>query len=349
MHYGQHMNSVDSQLPLSCDKNLKALNSLALPSVADFYIKAQTVDEILAAALMARSKQWPIYILGGGSNTVFPTAFHGLVIHIALKGIERLREDENHVYLQVAAGEIWDDFLQYCLQHDYFGLENMAIIPGTVGAAPIQNIGAYGLEVAEFIESVEAVDLHNGQKTVFMAEQCAFSYRDSIFKQQPNRYVITSVILRLNKTFNANLTYQALADVLTDETATAKALRKAVIDLRTSRLPDPNVLPNAGSFFKNPVVSEAAFLTLQNRYANIPHYPQPKGLVKLPAAWLIEQCGWRGRRMGDVGMYEKQALVLVNYADANFSDVSQLAAKIIADVEEKFAVILEPEPVFVGQ
>lgn len=335
-------------LALQQNVDLKAFNTLSLPVLADYYFKAQTVADVKAAAAFAKEKNLPIYILGGGSNTVFNQRYQGLVLHVDLKGIAVVSDTENEVVLEVAAGESWDQFLQYCLAHDYYGLENMAIIPGTVGAAPIQNIGAYGKEVARYITAVNVIDLQTGTEQVLPADQCAFAYRDSIFKQQPDRYFVSSVLFRVAKTFTADLSYQALADAFKSQSVTAQNLRDAVIALRTSRLPDPAVLPNAGSFFKNPVVSREQFIQLKESYPTLPSYPQEDGSVKLPAAWLIEQAGWRGKRLLDVGMYDKQALVLVNYAKGDYQQVRALADQVISDVLTKFAVELEPEPIFVG-
>lgn len=331
--------------------SLQTMNTLRLPVTAAYYLKADNQAAIEQGLQFADAENLPVFILGGGSNTVFSPVFPGLVIHVALRGIEILSEDENTVVIKVAAGEVWDDFLRYCLDNACYGLENLAIIPGTVGAAPIQNIGAYGKEVAHYIEHVHVLDRRaskeSGRHTVLLREQCRFAYRDSIFKQQPGRYLVTAVVFRLHKRFTADLSYQALAAVLAGRDISAAVVREAVIQLRNSRLPDPAVLPNAGSFFKNPVVSAEQFAQLQQQYPQIPGFTQ-HNTVKIPAAWLIEQSGWRGRSLGAAGMYEKQALVLVNHGGAGFADVRQLAQQVAADVWQQFAVALEPEPVFIA-
>lgn len=325
--------------------DLGGLNTLALPVHADYYLKAVTLADLQQGLDFARQQQLPLWLLGGGSNTLFAAHFPGLVLHVANRGIDVLSEDDERVRLAVAGGENWDDFLQYCLRHHYYGLENLAIIPGTVGAAPIQNIGAYGQEVADCIDAVEVIETASGRLLQLAAQDCRFAYRDSLFKQQPGRYLVVAVHFLLHKQFVANLTYRPLADALAGQPLTAGAVRNAVIGLRNARLPDPARLANCGSFFKNPLVDAGTWAAICQYDVTAPGFIQPDGRVKIPAAWLIEQCGWRGKRLGPVGMYDQQALVLVNHGGASHADVMALAAAIRADVQQRFAVTLEPEPV----
>lgn len=331
---------------LERQKDLTAYNTMALPSVAEFYCRLERCEEIEPLLQFAQQQQLDVHVLAGGSNSLLAERLPGLLIHIACKGIELLVENTEQCLLKVAAGEIWDEFLQYCLEHAYYGLENLAIIPGTVGAAPIQNIGAYGVEVASFIHTVHAYDRKQCGFVRLNAEQCQFAYRDSLFKQQRGRYIVTAVEFLLNRKFKANLTYQALKDRLGEQTLNPESLRQAVIMQRNSRLPNPAELANSGSFFKNPVISAKQFESLHNQYPAMPYFASEEN-IKIPAAWLIEQCGWKGKNLGAVGMYEKQALVMVNHGGAQCADVEKLAQAIIADVKKQFAIELEPEPILV--
>lgn len=331
---------------LERQKDLTAFNTMALPSVAEFYCRLERCEDIEPLLQFAQQQQLEVHILAGGSNSLLAERLPGLLIHIACKGIELISESAEQVLLKVAAGEVWDEFLQYCLEHAYYGLENLAIIPGTVGAAPIQNIGAYGVEVASFIHAVHAYDRKQQGFVSLAAEQCQFAYRDSLFKQQCGRYIVTAVEFSLNREFKANLSYHALKDRMAEQTLSPESVRQAVITQRNSRLPNPAELANAGSFFKNPIVSAKQFEQLQSQYSDIPYFANEANF-KIPAAWLIEQCGWKGKTLGAVGMYEKQALVMVNHGGARFTDVENLSQAIIGDVKKQFAIELEPEPVSV--
>lgn len=324
-------------------KNLAAYNTMGLPSLAEHYYRLESVEAIEPVLAYAQEQQLPVYVLAGGSNSLLGEYLHGLLLHIALQGIDVIEQNEQQVLVKVAAGEIWDEFLQYCLAQGFYGLENLAIIPGTVGAAPIQNIGAYGVEVASFIRTVHAYDREQQKMVMLSAEQCQFAYRDSVFKRQQGRYLVTAVEFVLNKQFSANLSYQALKDRMQDQTMNAATIRQAVIAQRNSRLPNPTEIPNAGSFFKNPVIDAKAFQALQSQYPSLPYFNDGERF-KIPAAWLIEQSGWKGKRLGAVGMYEKQALVMINHGGAKLHDVQALAAAIIQDVQAKFAISLEAEP-----
>lgn len=334
------------KLNLQRQINLAGLTTMALPALAEYFCVLESPEQIPVALEFAESNQLAVHILSGGSNSLFAEQINGLVLYIAFKGIELAQDNEEQVLLKVAAGEIWDEFLQYCLQQKYYGLENLAIIPGKVGAAPIQNIGAYGVEVASHIKTVHVYDRQLKQFVQLDNQACRFAYRDSIFKQNPGRYIITHVEFMLNKQFVPNLSYQALADRINTESPQPEQLRQAVIAQRNSRLPNPAELANAGSFFKNPIVSANELEGLQQRYPDMPYFKHGEQ-YKVPAAWLIEQCGWKGKSLGAVGMYEKQALVMVNHGGANFSDVKRLSETITKDVAQQFAIHLEPEPQFV--
>lgn len=327
-------------------KDISAYNSMALPSVAEFYCRLEHSEQLEGILQFAQQQQLELHILAGGSNSLLPEQLSGLLLHIACRGIEVLWQNAQQCLLKVAAGEVWDELLQYCLENSLYGLENLAIIPGTVGAAPIQNIGAYGVEVASFIHRVHAYDRQLQAFVSLTAEQCQFAYRDSRFKRQRGRYIITAVEFMLNREFQANLSYQALKDRLAQRQPSPENIRQAVIEQRNSRLPKPEELANAGSFFKNPVVKAEQFKQLQASYPNMPSFASEQG-IKIPAAWLIEQCGWKGKALGAVGMYEKQALVMVNHGGAKLADVEKLAQAIIDDVKQQFAIELEPEPVIV--
>ncbi|NRB41698.1 MAG: UDP-N-acetylmuramate dehydrogenase [Pseudomonadales bacterium] len=333
---------------LQTQANLLSLNTMALPATAAWLFELDDVSYLSELMAFIETENLPFCVLGSGSNTLFNVSYDGLVILMSNKGIEVVCEDEAKVTVSVQAGEIWDDFLQIALNKNWFGLENLAIIPGTVGAAPVQNIGAYGQEVADCINAVYCFDTHNGRDTRFDKEACQFSYRDSIFKTEyAGRYIITAVEFVLHKTLQANIAYRPLADALEGQDISAKNIRQSVIAIRQSKLPDPAVIANTGSFFKNPRVSSVHFNQLKQQNSDMPGF-EVEAEVKLAAGWLIEQCGWKGRSLGPVGMYEKQALVLVNHGGACFADVDRLAKQIQHDVQQRFGVTLEREPVVIA-
>ena len=258
-----------------------------------------------------------------------------------------MNETENYVWVKVAAGELWHPFVLYCVERNWGGIENLSLIPGTVGAAPIQNIGAYGVELKETFESLEAINMHNGQTETFTNEQCNFGYRESIFKHDlKGEYFISSVTFKLNKKPVLNATYgdiQNLLDSKQIKVPTIKDVSDAVIDIRRSKLPDPAQIGNAGSFFKNPIISKAQFESLKLNHPEIKSFPAPDAKVKIPAAWFIEKAGWKGKRIGDIGVHEKQALVLVNYGGGKGEDILKLAYEIIDSIKTEFNVTLIPE------
>jgi UDP-N-acetylmuramate dehydrogenase len=288
-------------------------------------------------------------VLGGGSNLILTGDFDGLVLHVRIPGRELVAEDDDAWTVRAGAGENWHDFVCWTLERGWPGLENLSLIPGTVGAAPIQNIGAYGLEMAERFQHLEAVELATGETVVFDRAACRFGYRDSVFKREADgRYLITAVTFRLPKRWRPVAHYADVARELEARQMidpTARQISDAVIAIRSRKLPDPGRIGNAGSFFKNPVVDAATFARLAAQHPELPHYVQPDGTVKLAAGWLIERCGWKGKDLGPVGVYERQALVLVNRGGARGEDVLRLARAIRESVRAAFGVELEPEPV----
>ena len=329
--------------------DLTPLNTLALPGRAAAYLRIGSGAE-LAAAGNASGRR---FVLGGGSNLVVTGDFDGLIVHMAIPGRRLLGEDNEAWYVEAGAGENWHDFVQWTLAQGWPGLENLSLIPGTVGAAPVQNIGAYGLELAERFHSLTAWDFEKGAFFEVDRAACRFAYRDSVFKREgwhlDGRVAITTVVFRLPKAWQPNCGYADLAGELAAHsiaTPTPHAIAEAVIAVRRRKLPDPAVTPNAGSFFHNPVVDRATAERLQAAYPALPAYPQADGRVKLAAGWLIEQAGWKGKNLGPAGMYERQALVLVNRGGATGNDVKRTMAAVQAAVREKFAVDLTPEPVF---
>ncbi len=323
---------------------LKNFNTLNLDSIASHYVKIDQQQDLLTALNYAQAHNLNVLILSGGSNMLLPEQINALVIHMNIQGIEVLATDDLSYTIRVGCGQIWHDFVLWSTEHQMYGLQNLALIPGLVGASPVQNIGAYGVEVGEFIESVDVYDRINGCFNKILAQYCDFSYRHSIFKADPNRYVITHVIFRLLKKAQLKISYGDLKAAVGDD-LTAENLQKQVIHIRQSKLPDPKEFPNAGSFFKNPVVEAVEYERLSLSFPNLPHYPQTNGSVKIAAGWMIDQAGWKGKRLGTVGMFQKQALVLVNYADASLKDVQATYRAVQQDVVQKFNVILEPEPV----
>ncbi|MCL2525359.1 MAG: UDP-N-acetylmuramate dehydrogenase [Betaproteobacteria bacterium] len=334
-------------MAISVAVDLAPFNTLALPGKAARYLKITAAEQLADPALAAERR----FILGGGGNLVLTGDFDGLLLHMAIPGRRLLSEDREAWYVEAGAGENWHDFVQWTLAQGWPGLENLSLIPGTVGAAPIQNIGAYGLEVGERLHSLTAWDFARRACVSFDRVGCRFGYRDSLFKQQGwhlnGRLAITNVVFRLPKVWAANIQYGEVAGELADiATPTASDVAAAVVAIRRRKLPDPAVTPNAGSFFHNPLVTSAAAAALKEKYPALPCHPQPDGRVKLAAGWLIEQAGWKGKALGPVGMYEKQALVLVNHGGASGADVRRAMLAVQAAVREKFGLELSPEPVF---
>lgn len=329
--------------------DLKEFNSLALPAKAEFFCSIDTVSQLQQALAYANQQNLKVTPIGGGSNLVLAGDLSGLVLHINLKGVSTSAVIDNSMDISVGAGEDWHEFVTLCLNKGWHGLENLALIPGNMGAAPIQNIGAYGVELGQFIQSVDVVNIETGQSKVLSREDCDFGYRTSIFKQSAkDKYIITRVNLRLCTQPVINISYPALSEFIDGQDATPKIIFDTVCQIRRSKLPDPKEIPNVGSFFKNPIVSKQQADKLIATYPQIPTFPIAGGLTKLAAAWLIEHCGFKGKRQGKVGVHHKQALVLVNF-EGNGEDILTLAEAIKFQVSEKFAVVLEVEPRVYGR
>lgn len=328
-------------------QHLTQLNTFGLMSEAEHFIAVSAIQALEELpALVAQHQRY--LILGGGSNVVLAQTVHGLVIHNQLKGIELIQETDTDYLVQAYAGEVWHEFVQHCIHQGWCGLENMALIPGSVGAAPVQNIGAYGLELKDYFDSLQAFNLRTGEWREFSREDCRFAYRDSVFKHEAKDYLIVSIRMRLPKVWQAKLNYADLKNYAgLSEHSSAQDIFDAVCVIRQAKLPDPKVLGNAGSFFKNPLVSAAQYEQLSLNCPGLVAYPQDDGRYKLAAGWLIEQCGWKGKDLGHAGVHAKQALVLVNRGGATAADIRALAQAIQADVRARYAVELEPEPIFV--
>ncbi|MBA5608779.1 UDP-N-acetylmuramate dehydrogenase [Duganella sp. FT3S] len=330
---------------------LQSLNTFRIAARAQAYLRVESLDQLRAALADPAVAALPRLVLGGGSNVLLTGDVAGLVLHIALAGRERVGSDADHHYVKAAAGEHWHEFVQWTLAQGMGGLENLSLIPGTVGAAPIQNIGAYGAETKDLFHSLTVFDPATGQTRTMDAAACRFGYRDSVFKHAAGQgLIIVDVTFALPRAWQPNLRYAELAQAVAEQglvAPTARQVADTVIAIRRRKLPDPAEIGNAGSFFKNPVVDAAQCADLLARFPALVHHRQPDGSEKLAAGWLIDQCGWKGRSLGPAGVYAKQALVLVNHGGATGADVVRLAQAIQADVQARYGVRLEPEPVFV--
>lgn len=337
---------------IETNTSLKAFNTFSVQAKAQtlFHFKDKSeVQALLSQVKKARQNNKPVLILGAGSNILFCEDFAGLVIKVELMGVD-VSETEQAYILEVAAGEDWHQLVTDCISKGMDGLENLALIPGVTGAAPVQNIGAYGVEFKDFCESVEYLDLHTGMFSTLSAKQCAFAYRDSVFKTRAMKNaLITKVTLKLSKAWQAHSRYGVLQGIDNNEPITAKQIFDSVCQARNEKLPAPELLGNAGSFFKNPVVNQSQAERLLSLYPNMPHYPQSNGEVKLAAGWLIEQAGLKGTQLGGAAVHQLQALVLVNKDNASAQDVIQLAELVRAKVDDKFNINLQHEVRFIGK
>lgn len=331
--------------------SLRHLNTFGLDADARFFVNVTSVEELTEILLDPVWQASPKFVLGGGSNILLTQDVEALVIHPDIKGISVVKEDEEEVILQVGGGENWHRFVMYCVEHGYGGVENLSLIPGTVGAAPMQNIGAYGVEIRSVIVSVEAVSIDNARKRAFSNAECEFGYRESIFKKAlKDKYIITGATLRLSKTPVLNIGYGDVQKTLQEMNAvtpTIKDVSEAIIKIRRSKLPDPAEIGNAGSFFKNPEIPVAQFEKLRSAYPEIPGYPVSSEVVKVPAGWLIEKAGWKGYRDGAIGVHARQALVLVNYGGGAGKDIKALSEKVQDSVEAIFGIRLHAEVNFI--
>ena len=334
---------------LQCEQNasLKPFNTLSLNSTARYLASVTTEDDLLAILQSVTAKRLPIFVLSGGSNVLLSEFIDALVIRPLLRGIRIIAENTQQVLVEVMAGEEWHPFVQYALAQGWYGLENLSLIPGYVGASPIQNIGAYGVEVSQYIHHIKAWHLPTGRWHILQPAQCQFGYRDSIFKQQPGEWIISRVVFCLSRQPHLALNYGDVREQAGVH-PTPESVAKAIIQIRQAKLPDPKKIANVGSFFKNPVIDIAHYEQLKHHYPLLGSYPQPNGQVKVAAGWLIDQAGWKGKSIGSVGMYEKQALVLVNRHIASLADVQQVSKAVQDSVFQKFAIRLEQEPVLVN-
>lgn len=332
------------------DISLRRLNTLALPGRAEYFCRVASAAELLDALAWARQRGLPVTLLGGGSNIVVAGNVAGLVIQLGIRGIEMVADDGQYVEIKVGAGENWHDLVTLCLARGWCGLENLALIPGSVGAAPVQNIGAYGVEVKQFIIAVDVIALADSTHARIAQADCGFGYRDSIFKAAgQDHYAIVWVYLRLSRRPRLMLDYPLLKQALAEAAeVTPRVVFDTVCRLRRERLPDPAELSNAGSFFKNPVVSADVASRLSARFPDMVVFPQVDGRVKLAAGWLIDRAGWKGTRRGGAAVHTHQALVLVNHGGCDGATLLALAADIQSDIRERFGVALELEPRVVG-
>lgn len=326
--------------------SLKPYNTFGIDKKARFFVVVKSSSELIEALKWGNEQNLIIQILGGGSNILLTQDLDALVIKIEIKGISPDWETNEHVWVEVGAGELWHDLVLFAIENNWAGIENLSLIPGTVGASPMQNIGAYGVEIKDVFHSLKALNRLTFEIEEFESPQCRFGYRESVFKNElKGLYIILCVTFKLDKIPNLKLEYGAIKETLAKhsiEIPTIKSVSDAVIEIRQSKLPDPKQIGNAGSFFKNPTISIEQYESLKSENSDIPGYPNEEG-IKVPAAWLIEQCGWKGKRFGEVGVHEKQPLVLVNYGNGDGAAIRDLSIKIQVSVFEKFGINLHPE------
>ncbi len=327
--------------------SLKFFNTFGIDALSRYFFRFRSVEQLTKAISLKDNETGPVLILGGGSNILFTKNFEGLVCKNEISGIEKTGEDENDVYIKCGAGENWHQAVLHTIENNWAGLENLSLIPGCVGASPMQNIGAYGVEIKDVFHELTAFHLKEKSNHTFGISDCEFGYRESVFKKRyKDEFVILDVTYRLKKQPSFNTSYGAIEQELEQMGITElsiRAISQAVINIRSSKLPDPKEIGNAGSFFKNPLVSKEKFIQLKNEFENIVGYENSDGTVKLAAGWLIEKCGWKGFRNGDAGVHIRQALVLVNYGNASGKEIYKLSEQIVSSVNDKFGVQLEKE------
>lgn len=326
--------------------SLKDLNTFGVSANARLFTDINKEADLATLFSDHRFQSLPRLVLGGGSNMLFTNDFNGLVIHMNLKGISNKVEGEN-IYVTAGGGEVWNDLVDYAVDHEFAGMENLSLIPGSVGASPVQNIGAYGVELMDIFHSCRAFEISSGNIRTFSRDECNFSYRDSVFKSDyKGLYIITEVTFKLSTIFHPNVTYGAIQQELDNRSIskpTIKDISSVVSHIRVSKLPDPKTIGNAGSFFKNPIIPVAKFIQLQSNFPDIVHYPAKEGFIKLAAGWLIEQCGWKGKISGNTGTWKNQALVLVNHGKASGNEIFNFSDLIIESVKARYNVTLERE------
>lgn len=333
------------------DYSLKSRHTFGMDVKTALFIEYATKEELKEILQNQQLEEGRWLHIGGGSNLLFMGDYSGTILHSSIKGYEVLSEDAEEVVVRVGAGEVWDDFVAYTVAQGWYGAENLSWIPGEVGASAVQNIGAYGVEAKDLIVNVETVEVATGEERIFSNAECAYAYRESIFKLSlKGQYIVTHVSYRLKKTPSYHLDYGNVRAELAKANfdLTLANVRQVIIDIRQAKLPDPNVQGNAGSFFMNPIVSRAHFEALLKDYPQIPHYEVDADRVKIPAAWMIDQCGWKGKRLGNAGVHDKQALVLVNCGEATGAEVVRLSEEIQQSVFNKFGIQIYPEVNFIG-
>jgi UDP-N-acetylmuramate dehydrogenase len=325
--------------------SLQAFNTFGFDLKAENFIRFNSILGL--REILKEHQEKPLFILGGGSNILLTKNISGLVLKNEIKGIKIIEDHKDYVIVESGAGEVWHELVLYCIQNGWAGIENLSLIPGSVGASPMQNIGAYGVEIKDVFSYLSAINIATGELEIFNAEQCNFAYRESVFKQAlKGKYIICYVAFKLSKKAIKNTTYGAIEDELKKmgiSNPSIEDISKAVISIRQSKLPNPAVIGNAGSFFKNPIVSEELVKKLQEIYPDIPNYPSTNGTKKLAAGWLIEKAGWKGKTIGNIGVHKNQALVLVNYGGGTGEEILALSTAIIEDIKSKFKVELERE------
>lgn len=331
--------------------SLLPYNTFGMDVKASRFVEYASVEELRDLWNAEREAVARALHIGGGSNLLFASDYEGLILHSAIKGYTVVKETEEEVEVRVGAGEVWDDFVAYTVANGWYGAENLSLIPGEVGASAVQNIGAYGVEAKDLIVSVDTFGLETGEERRFMREECRYAYRESVFKQElKGKYAVTFVTYRLKKHPVFHLEYGNIRAELEKQGCQVdlENVRRIIIAIRQAKLPDPKVLGNAGSFFMNPVVPKMQFEALLAQYPDMPHYPVDEAHVKIPAGWMIDRCGWKGKRVGHAGVHEKQALVLVNCGGATGKEVMHLAEEIVASVRERFGVTIRPEVNYIG-
>jgi UDP-N-acetylmuramate dehydrogenase len=333
-------------MELEKNVSLKSFNTFGLDQLAEFFTEVSSAAELIETLAWADENNLPVKILGGGSNILITGDIRGIVVKVNMKGITPIEETDTYVLVKVAAGENWHDFVQFAISKGWGGIENLSLIPGTVGAAPIQNIGAYGVEIKDVFQNLEAVDRNTGRQVVFDGHSCSFGYRESFFKRDGrDRFVICAVTFRLSKTPAFQLSYGTVEETMHElgyVEPTLEAVGETICFIRKQKLPDPSKIGNAGSFFKNPVIEKTHFEKIKKKHPTLHGFPVGDG-IKIPAAWLIEQSGWKGKRWGTVGVHERQPLVLVNYGSGKGRDLLHLSQCIQESVFKKFQISLEPE------
>lgn len=326
------------------DISLRNYNSFGIDVKAGLFVEIKSAEDLYQLVSTAEYRSNPSFILGGGNNILFTKDFEGLIIKNSIAGIKIIKEEGPDVFIEASAGEDWDQFVEYCAENKYWGIENLSLIPGTAGAAPIQNIGAYGTELTDIFEYLRGFDLITENEKTFTNDECRFSYRNSIFKKElKGSFIITSIVLKLSKVPIPNLRYSELKKTVGDGVVNIKQIRDVVCSIRRKKLPDPKFIGNAGSFFKNPVISILEYDNLKREYPDLPGFSSSTDNIKISAGWMIEQCGLKGYRKGNAGVYDKQALVFVNYGGATGQEILDLAEIVKEAVYNKFSIRLDTE------